>query len=82
MQSRSKLICEEVQQFLGKYNRSVIQIKTLKGKLEENPGEQSIFKNGKISVAELREAINGSEMREFLTKDTLTNFVKEGKSQN
>ena len=60
----------------------MIQLKTLKGKLEDEAGESSVFKNGKVSMAELREAINSNEIRQFLVKDTLTNYVKEGKSQN
>ena len=32
-----------------------------------------------MSIGELREGINSSEIREFLVKDTLTNYVKEGK---
>ena len=57
----------------------MIQLKTLKSKLEDQSVEGNVFRAGKVSIGELREAINSSEIREFLIKDTLSNYVKEGK---
>ena len=80
MLSKSQQICQEIDSFLKQYNRSVIQLKTMKGKLEETSGPGDLFRPGNVTIGEMKDSINSCEMGQYLAKDTLTNYAKEKKT--